>query len=167
MATHHPPSHAPEHEQLDHGDGRVHVHIGSLQFYVGIFVALVILTIATVKVSYYDFGPLNIIVALLIASAKASLVAAFFMHLRHDSLFNTVTFITAFLFLALFILLTYDDIGRRAQVDWSYGGVIMPQTGQAAPGGLPETTATAEEAQEAPPGVPPGERRKNETHQEK
>jgi cytochrome c oxidase subunit 4 len=143
-----------EHQQLDHGDGSVHVHIGSMQFYVGIFAALVLLTIITVKVSYYDFGPLNIIVAILIASAKASLVAVFFMHLRHDSLFNTITFIASFLFLALFILLTYDDIGRRGRLDPDYGGTVLPQTGQAAPGGLPATTATADEAAgEAPPGA--------------
>jgi cytochrome c oxidase subunit 4 len=154
MATHHivAPS---ERDQLDHGDGRVHAHISSLQFYVGIFAALVVLTIVTVKVSYYDFGAFNIIVAILIASAKASLVAAFFMHLRHDSLFNAVTFIASFLFLALFILLTYDDLGRRAKLDPAYGGNVMPQTGLPAPGGLPATTATANEVPggEAPPGA--------------
>jgi cytochrome c oxidase subunit 4 len=86
-----------------------------------------------------------------VATAKAGLVAAFFMHLRHDKLFNTLSFLAAFLFLSIFILLTYDDIGRRAQVDPDYGGTVKAQTGQAAPGGLPATTATAEEAQGEPP----------------
>src|ERR1019366_723822 len=46
------------HGHDDHDDGgAVHVHIASTQFYVGIFAALVCLTILTVKVSYYDFGP--------------------------------------------------------------------------------------------------------------
>jgi len=137
-----------------HDDGQVHAHLSSAQFYWGVFGALVVLTIITWRVSYYDFGPANVFVALLIATAKASLVAAFFMHLRYDSLFNTLAFLAAFLFLGLFILLTYDDLGKRAQVDPEYGGTVLPETGQNAPGGLPATTATANEAErgEAPPG---------------
>jgi cytochrome c oxidase subunit 4 len=136
----------PSHAHSDPDDGNVHSHVAKAQFYWGIFGALVVLTIVTVKVSYYDFGAANIVVALLIATLKASLVAAFFMHLRHDSLFNTLAFLSAFLFLSLFILLTYDDLGRRGQIDNDYGGTIQPQTGQLAPGGFPATTATANEA---------------------
>jgi|SRR5579872_1234607 len=140
-------------------DGRVHAHISSTQFYVGIFGALVFLTFMTVKVSYYDFGSANIIIALLIATMKASLVAAFFMHLRHDSLFNTLAFIAAFLFLAIFILLTYDDMGRRGEIDPDYGGKVQLRSGEAAPGGMPATTATADEAEKEAPaqGAKPGE----------
>jgi cytochrome c oxidase subunit 4 len=146
--------HSLSHGDAAHDDGRVHVHIASTQFYIGIFVALVCLTILTVKVSYYDFGSLNIIVALLVASAKASLVAIFFMHLRHDSLFNALAFIVSFLFLGLFILLTYDDLGRRGSLPNSYTGMTNAESGQAAPGGMPATTATANEASgEAPPGA--------------
>lgn len=136
----------------DHDDGAVHVHIASSQFYWGIFCALIFLTVATVKVSYYDFGQANIVIAVLIATMKATLVAAFFMHLRHDKLFNTLAFIGSFLFLAIFILLTYDDLGRRGQLDPAYGGTVLPQTGQAAPGGQPATTATQDDSQEEAPG---------------
>ena len=135
----------------DHDDGAVHAHIASAQFYWGIFGALVFLTFVTVKVSYYDFGSLNIIVALVVATAKATLVAAFFMHLRHDSLFNTFALVASFLFLTLFILLTYDDLGNRGKLDPAYGGVSSPESGLAAPGGLPDTTATSEEV----PGTAP------------
>lgn len=139
-------------EHLDPDDGNVHSHVATTQFYWGIFGALVVLTLVTVKVSYYDFGSLNIVVALLIATMKASLVAIFFMHLRHDNLFNTIAFLSAFLFLSLFILLTYDDLGRRGQVDNDYGGTIQAHSGLTAPGGLPATTATSEEAAgESPP----------------
>jgi cytochrome c oxidase subunit 4 len=137
---HHAPAHAA------HDDDHVQSHIASWQFYCGIFAALVVLTIITVKVSYYDFGTFNILVALLIATAKASLVALFFMHLRHDNLFNSFAFLISFIFLALFILLTYDDLGRRAKLDPDYGGTSEPRTGLPAPGGLPATTATANEA---------------------
>jgi cytochrome c oxidase subunit 4 len=134
------------------GDGSVHVHISSVQFYVGIFLALVALTILTVKVSYYDFGEANVIVAMAIATAKASLVATFFMHLRHDKPFNTFSFLSAFIFLGIFIVFTYDDLGRRGQIDNDYGGTVDPRTGLAAAGGLPATTATTEEAAPEAPG---------------
>ncbi len=64
------------------------------------------------------------------------------MHLRHDKLFNTLTFLSAFVFLGVFIVLTYDDLGRRGEIDNAYGGTVDLQTGIAAPGGLPATTAT-------------------------
>ncbi len=135
-------------------DGAVHVHIASSQFYWGIFGALICLTILTVKVSYYDFGKANIFIALLIATMKGSLVAAFFMHLRHDKLFNTIAFLSSFLFLGIFILLTYDDLGNRGRVDNDYGGRFQLETGQAAPGGEPATTATSDSvAEEAPHGA--------------
>ena len=134
-----------------HEDGDVHVHIASVRFYAGIFGALIVLTLLTVKVSYYDFGSANIIIALLIATLKASLVAAFFMHLRHDKLFNTLAFLSAFLFLAIFILLTYDDLGTRGRMGPSYITTTDPRTGEPAPGGEPATSATSNEvAGEAP-----------------
>jgi len=141
-----------------HDDGEVHAHIATARFYWGIFGALIVLTLATVRVSYYDFGSANIIIAIIIATMKASLVAAFFMHLRHDQLFNTLAFLAAFLFLGIFILLTYDDLGKRGRIDPDYGGKIQIESGQSAPGGLPATTATANEV----PGEAPkeGEKKK-------
>jgi cytochrome c oxidase subunit 4 len=114
-------------------DGKVHAHISSARFYLGVFGALIVLTFITVKVSYYDFGSANTVIAILIATMKASLVAAFFMHLRHDRLFNTLAFLAAFLFLSVFLLLTYDDLGKRGMVDPTYGGKVEPVSGQVAP----------------------------------
>ena len=117
------------HDGHGHDDGAVHVHISSTQFYVGIFAALVCLTILTVKVSYYDFGSANILIAMAIATTKASLVAIFFMHLRHDKKFNALTFLAAFVFLGVFIVFTYDDLGRRGEIDNAYGGTVDLKTG--------------------------------------
>ncbi|HSY20618.1 MAG TPA: cytochrome C oxidase subunit IV family protein [Polyangiaceae bacterium] len=153
-------SNASAEAHISSGDGNVHVHIASVPFYVGIFVALVFLTVLTVAVSYFDFGAANTVVAMLIATAKASLVATFFMHLRYDSLFNTLCFLAAFVFLAIFILITYDDLGHRGEVDPDYGGTVMPQTGVAAPGSMPATSATANETTgEGPPAAGSGEKK--------
>ena len=43
-----------------------------------------LLTVVTVLVSYVNLGLMNVVVALLIASVKASLVALFFMHLKSE-----------------------------------------------------------------------------------
>ena len=153
MSTEHAHDAHAGHGHDDADDGAVHVHIGSNQSYIGIFLALIFLTFMTVKVSYYDFGSANIIIAMLIATMKAGLVATFFMHLRHDSLFNTLAFLAAFLFLGIFILLTYDDIGRRGQIDNAYGGVVDPRSGVSAPGGEPATSATQDSIEgDAPKG---------------
>jgi cytochrome c oxidase subunit 4 len=104
-----------------------------------------VLTIVTVYVSYFNFGQANVIIAILIATMKASLVAAFFMHLRWDKVFNTLAFLSAFLFLSIFLLLTSDDLGKRARVDKAYGGTIEPRSGQPAPGGMPSAAPAASE----------------------
>jgi len=156
MSTEH--AHA-EHDHAHASDGRVHVHVASGGFYWGIFGALVVLTLLTVKVSYYDFGAANSIIALLVATMKASLVAMFFMHLRHDSLFNTLSFLLAFLFLGIFIFMTYDDLGRRGRIDYSYGGTVEPRTGAVAPGGPPATSATQDSTEGEAPKGGPGEKK--------
>src|SRR3989442_435063 len=55
-----------------------------VRVYVAVFAALVVLTLATVAVSYVDLGPVSVVVALSIAFTKAVLVVLFFMHLRES-----------------------------------------------------------------------------------
>lgn len=65
-----------------------HPHVGhevSLKVFVNVFIALLIMTVVTVAVAQVDLGNLNLVVAMLIASVKAGLVAAFFMHLKYES----------------------------------------------------------------------------------
>jgi len=54
--------------------------------YFAIFVALVVLTVVTVAVAFkrFDSEAVNVLLALLIASVKASLVAMYFMHLKFE-----------------------------------------------------------------------------------
>lgn len=53
--------------------------------YIIVWLALLVLTVVTWLVSYLNLGMMNVAVAMLIASLKASLVALFFMHLRHEN----------------------------------------------------------------------------------
>lgn len=92
-------------------------HVLPLSLYWGIFGALIILTFVTVAVAQVDLGPFALAVAMIVASIKATLVAAVFMHLWFDSKLNLVVFIATLLFLAIFITLTAFDVLTRDEVD--------------------------------------------------
>ena len=74
-----------------------------------VFAALMALTAITVAVSYFDFGSLNLIVALGVATIKASLVALWFMHLRYESGLHAFIFLVGIAFLGLFLVITMLD----------------------------------------------------------
>ena len=81
-------------------------HVGA---YLRVGAALLVLTVVTVGLSYVDFGShsSNIIVGMLVASIKAGLVAAIFMHLKGEKMtIWRFLIMTAFFALGLF-LLTY------------------------------------------------------------
>ena len=80
-----------------------------MRLLMSVFMALVVLTIVTVGVTWFDMGDLNIWVALGIAVLKAALVVLYFMHLRWESPFNAIAFIAALGFVALFIAFVMAD----------------------------------------------------------
>jgi cytochrome c oxidase subunit IV len=148
----------------DHLDGKVHVHISSLGFYIAIFVALICFTLLTVAVSYVHLGKLNLIVAVVIASLKASLVVLFFMHLRYDNKFNSMILIVSVLFIGVFFAYTLNDTDRRGEIDVDQGVKYLPSTGVIAPGGEP-AAAVSSAAPEAKPGeAKPAEPKPAESH---
>jgi cytochrome c oxidase subunit 4 len=83
--------------------------------YIKTLVALIILTGVTFGASYIDFGSsaINVVVALTIATVKATLVALFFMHLLHDKPVNGLIAGAGFLFLGLFLMFTLIDFDTR------------------------------------------------------
>jgi len=74
--------------------------------YIVVFVALAALTVITVAVSRFNLGITgNIIMALVIATVKASLVACYFMHLISEKkLIYSVLILTGVIFIALMFL---------------------------------------------------------------
>ncbi|MEO0593066.1 MAG: cytochrome C oxidase subunit IV family protein, partial [Myxococcota bacterium] len=85
-------------------------HVMSPQMLLGVFGALILLTGLTVGVTAVDLGAAgNLIVAMAIATVKAGLVAAFFMHLLYDKKLNLLIFLGSFAFLFLFITFTLMD----------------------------------------------------------
>ena len=86
-----------------HDHGHDQPHAVPMKVLLGVFGILLALTVATVAVTEVDLGKANIWIALAVAALKAAVVAMYFMHLRYDSLFNSVVFIGALFFVALFI----------------------------------------------------------------
>ncbi len=88
-------------------------HIVPFSTYRNIAVALLAMTVITVGASRVDFGIMNTVIAMIIATIKASLVLAYFMHLKYDNLMNRVIFGTGIFFLAVLLSTCLTDIFTR------------------------------------------------------
>lgn len=80
-----------------------------------ILVVLLILTGVTVAVAGIDFGKMNIIVAMAIASVKAALVIVFFMHGLHESKILWTYILIPFVLVIIMIGGTFTDDPFRAK----------------------------------------------------
>ncbi len=123
-------SHTSSHAAHDHGPG----HILPMKIYVGILGALLFFTIITVLAAYQDFTAItgvpgmNMIIAMLIASIKALLVALFFMHLKYE---NPLTWLYAiFPIVLLFFLIGGVFLDNPFRID-GRGAVAKPVVGAA------------------------------------
>lgn len=109
MTTTESASPAP-HEHAAHADDRHHyAHIVPGWLLIAVFLTLIALTGVTVAASWVQFGPWNLLVAMIIATVKALLVALFFMHLLYDRGMSGVIFMAALVFVTLFITATLLD----------------------------------------------------------
>lgn len=101
---------------MGHSHAEIDKHV---RVYIMVFVSLMVLTVATVgawKFLELPPGP-TIVVALLIATVKASLVACFFMHLISEKkMIIYVMILTFFFFLTLVLLPVWTSISDQAIV---------------------------------------------------
>ncbi|HUB03193.1 MAG TPA: cytochrome C oxidase subunit IV family protein [Terriglobales bacterium] len=94
-----------EHEHTTHSQG----------FYIAIGVALLVLTVTTAGVAFINLGPFNPVVALLIATIKATLVVLFFMHVKGASeKLTAAVVVSGFFFLMILLALSLADYLTRA-----------------------------------------------------
>jgi cytochrome c oxidase subunit 4 len=90
-----------------------HEHVTPLSVYLGIFGALMVLTIITVAVAWVDLGTLNIMVALGVAVVKATLVVLYFMHVKYSSKLTWVVIGAGIFWLMILLGLTMGDYLTR------------------------------------------------------
>ena len=84
-------------------------------FYVAIGSSLLVLTGITVSAAFINLGPFNPVVALLIATIKATLVVLFFMHVKGASeKFTAAVVVSGFFFLAILLSLALADYLTRS-----------------------------------------------------
>ncbi len=74
-----------------------------------VFVTLLALTVATVYQSSFDLGNIEVWLSLAIATVKAGLVIAFFMHLLWDKPLNMIIILSSLIFVSLFLGFTMMD----------------------------------------------------------
>jgi cytochrome c oxidase subunit 4 len=94
-----------------------HHSVLPLRLYLAVGAVLLIATAATVWASHFNVGPYNLVIAMFIAAAKATLVALYFMHLKYDNKLYMFIFTGGILFLAVFVVLTMFDTQRRDLID--------------------------------------------------
>lgn len=78
--------------------------------YIAAWAVLLVLTVLTWQVSLIHLGVFNVVVALAIASVKASLVALFFMHLKDEKVVVWAFALFPLFFLTLIIFGTLSDV---------------------------------------------------------
>ncbi len=78
-----------------------------------VLLVLLVLTGITVGASFVDLGSLNVWIALIIASIKASFVLLFFMHMKYEGRVLVLSFLGTIFFLGIMISFTFWDVAFR------------------------------------------------------
>jgi cytochrome c oxidase subunit 4 len=99
-----------------HTQTETHDHVHGDGVYHRTLILLLILTAITVGASYVQFGSLNVVIALTIATIKAILVALFFMHLLNDKKVNAIIAGAGFMFLGIFLMFCLIDAQTRVNL---------------------------------------------------
>lgn len=102
-------------------------HVSSIKLLSIVFGGLVFLTVVTVLTAQVDLGPLNVPLALLIATTKAALVVVIFMALKWDNKVNTAIFGVGVLFVLVFISFTLFDTLYRGDLSNTVEGTVQDQ----------------------------------------
>src|SRR5258707_4693889 len=88
-------------------------HIVPRRVYYTIFGILMLCTYLTVKIAFFDLGPMNIVAALAIAVFKATLVVLFFMHVRDSTRLTWAVVLGSVFWLMILLALTFGDYLTR------------------------------------------------------
>ena len=129
-------SHEHTEANIEHHHPKAHEHAGighavPMWFLAFICAILLLLTGVTVFSSFIDFNEwhmpeMNLLLALIIATVKASIVCLYFMHLRWDRPFVSFIFITSVIRQALFIGFAITDTKEyQTLVDQNDSSVIQ------------------------------------------
>ncbi len=87
-------------------------HVVPVWILTAVWITLMVLTLLTVVLAQLNFGPFDLLIAMGIATVKATLVCLFFMHLYWDKPINSAFFLASFAFVFLFVSMAIADTGQ-------------------------------------------------------
>ena len=97
-------------------------HIVPVRIYVTIFLVLLVGTALTIAAAFIDFPwRLNTIVALTIATVKATFVVLYFMHVRYSTRLVWVIVISALFWMGILFAFTLSDYFTRSWLSTQTG----------------------------------------------
>ena len=108
MSSH---AHPPHQTDLGHGP------VPSAGILVGVAALIVVLTVITTLISHLELGVFNVIIAVLIALIRASVITWVFMGVRYTSNLTKLFVIGGMVWLAIMFFLTLSDYTTR---NWNY-----------------------------------------------
>jgi cytochrome c oxidase subunit 4 len=88
-------------------------HVVPKKIYLAIWATLMVMTLVTTLVAFVDLGRFNTVVALAIATFKASLVVLFFMGAKYTPRLTRVVIACGIFFLVLLLALSMVDYLTR------------------------------------------------------
>ena len=118
--------------------------------YYFIFLALIVLTVVTVLVAFYRFNNelVNVLIALTIASVKATFVARFFMHVKFEGKLIRLILLCPLVLCVILMMALIPDIARgrhtaiNDMIHWfEHGEAASVPTAEIGPAGTGGQTA--------------------------
>ncbi len=98
------------------------IPVDTYTIYAVVWLALLVLLAATVAIAkLHLLVKYSVLAPLVIASLKAGLVLAFFMHLRYEGKFLKIMLLVAVATLTVFIALTFTDVWYRGEPPTTHG----------------------------------------------
>jgi cytochrome c oxidase subunit 4 len=129
------PKHDEGHGEHSHGVGR----------YFAVWIALLCGTALTVITGRIDLGAGNIVLAIAIATVKATLVVLFFMHMTETPAANRIVFVVSIIFAIVLIIGVFGDL-------WTRNPMTLPSAAPSTEG--PEIEVPASAMPTPPPHEP-------------
>ena len=91
-------------------------HVVPIKTYAVICASLLVLTFLTYRIALVNLGPLNVVVAIVIACVKATLVVLFFMHAAYAPRRTRLVILAGIFWMLLLLGLTLADYLTRITV---------------------------------------------------
>ena len=88
-------------------------HVVPQKIYLLVFATLICMTLITVDVAFYNFGWLNLYLALIIATFKATIVVMYFMHVKFSPRLTWLFAIAGIFWMIILLVLMLADYVAR------------------------------------------------------